>query len=76
MKKDKYPFSGYIIPQSRNIKKSLQWKDIQDLLNYNLVLPKDQKALDIWKFSYLCNGMNISDVARLHNANVWGESCL
>ena len=73
IKKEKYPFTGYVIPQSRNSKKSLQWKDIQTLLKYKPALLREQKALDLWKFSYLCNGINVSDIARLQNDNISGD---
>ena len=70
MKREKYPFTGYNIPVSRNTKKSLAWKDIQALLKYKPNDPKLDKALDFWKFSYLCNGINISDIAKLQETDI------
>ncbi len=73
LKKDKYPFAGYNIPAGRNIKKSLSWTDIQTLLRYKPVYIKQEKALDLWKFSYLCNGMNMADIAQLQASHINGE---
>jgi len=73
MKKDKYPFTGYVIPKSQNIKKSLSWIDIQKLMKYKPDVTKQDRALDIWKFSYLCNGMNVADIARLQTHHIKGD---
>jgi len=73
MKKEKYPFTGYVIPKGRNIKKSLVWSDIQKLMKYKPDDAKQQRALDIWNFSYLCNGMNIADIARLQTHHIKGD---
>ncbi len=73
MKKDKYPFAGYSIPSGRNIKKSLTWENIQALLHFHPEDEKQEKALDLWKFSYLCNGMNIADIAQLQDCHISGD---
>lgn len=51
----------------------MQWKDIQALLKYQPDVLREQKALDMWKFSYLCNGINVADIARLQDSNISGE---
>ncbi len=73
IKKDKYPFAGYPIPCGRNIKKSLTWENIQALLRFQPEDEKQEKALDLWKFSYLCNGMNMADIAQLQKTHVKGD---
>lgn len=67
---DKYPFKGYVIPSGQNVKKALEWGAIQKLLNYKPSDEKKEKAFDFWLFSYLCNGMNITDIAHLQKSNI------
>ena len=62
---EKYPFRGYCIPTGQNVKKALDWDDLQKLINYEPVNPYAAKALDYWRFSYLCHGMNMKDIALL-----------
>ncbi|MBS1780383.1 MAG: site-specific integrase [Bacteroidetes bacterium] len=71
-----YPFGKrkYQIPSSRNIKKALAIADVKKLLHYRA--PEGatmQKSKDLWLFSYLCNGINIKDIARLKFKNWDGE---
>jgi len=71
-----YPFGKrrYQIPASRNIKKALPLSDIQKLFSYKPVNgPMEQWAMDMWKFSYLCNGMNIKDIAHLRFRDIVGD---
>ena len=68
-----YPFgrNKYKLPASRNIKKALTVDEIS--LIYNHDVPKgslEEFARDIWMFSYLCNGMNISDIARIKHQHM------
>ncbi|MBN1599033.1 MAG: site-specific integrase [Bacteroidales bacterium] len=74
-----YPFgkNGYQIPTSRNIKKALTKSDLVKLLNYSTIpySPED-KAKDYWIFSYLCNGINIKDIALLKYRNIKNESII
>jgi integrase/recombinase XerD len=68
IKQSQYPFgrNKYQIPATRNIKKALGKSDISKIFYYEA--PKgstEEFAKDIWLFSYLCNGMNIADIARL-----------
>lgn len=67
---EKYPFKGYVIPSGKNIKKALEWDAIQKLLKYQPVDDKKEKAFDYWLFSYLCNGMNMADIAHLQKTNI------
>lgn len=71
--KESYPFkkSKYQIPAGRNLKKALTKDEIKAIFDYSTI-PKstEDKAKDIWIFSYLCNGMNIKDICRLTYANI------
>lgn len=69
---DCYPFgkNKYVIPVSKNIKKALSNEDLQLLFNYESVNSEEQRALDFWKFSYLCSGMNFCDILRLKPENI------
>lgn len=70
---DKYPFKKYQIPAGRNIKKALPSDDLQKLLDYTSDDPHRQKAIDFWILSYLCNGMNFTDIAHLKPENIQGN---
>lgn len=71
-----YPFGKrkYQIPASRNIKKALTLAEIKMIFAY---IPSsgtfEEKALDFWKFSYLCNGINMKDIAMLKYKNIDGD---
>lgn len=67
-----YPFGKrkYQIPAGRNIKKSLTLEDIKKIIDYQPQSDTESWSRDLWIFSYLCNGINIKDVARLKYSNV------
>jgi integrase/recombinase XerD len=71
-----YPFGRrkYQVPASHNIKKALPIADIKKLFDYS-PSPGTTEALslDLWKFSYLCNGINITDICRLRYKNIDGN---
>ncbi len=72
-RREQYPFGRrrYVIPASRNIKKSLTLEEINKLFLHE-PKPKtfEDRAKDFWFFSYLCGGMNFKDIAYLKNENV------
>lgn len=74
-----YPFgksknSLYSIPKGRNTKKALTQADIAKIAAYQAASgTNEQRSRDYWLFSYLCNGINIKDMARLKYANINGE---
>jgi len=76
LKQDDYPFgsksdsSRYTIPKSKNIKKALTIEEIKLLFNYESESNREIAARDYWVFSYMCNGMNMSDVAHLKYENI------
>lgn len=72
-KLEHYPFGRrkYVIPTGRNVKKSLSKEEIKQVFNYETVKGSNMdKAKDFWIFSYLCNGMNMMDIAKLKWKNV------
>ena len=74
-----YPFGSknknkYQIPTSKNIKKALALSEIKLLFDYPAeVGTQEDKALDFWIFSYLANGMNMTDVAHLKYKDIDGD---
>jgi integrase len=72
-----YPFGkhGYQIPAGRNIKKALPLEDIGKIARYQVnPVTKEGYYRDIWVFSYLCNGINMKDIARLKWKNIDGDT--
>ena len=67
-----YPFGKrkYQIPAGRNVKKALSLDDIQKLFDYEPQTVPESRSRDLWLFSYLCNGINIKDMARLKFRNI------
>ncbi len=71
-----YPFGegNYQIPGGRNIKKALTLGEVGKLANFQVISgSQEQRFRDYWLFSYLCNGINVKDVARLTYANIEGD---
>jgi integrase/recombinase XerD len=68
-----YPFgrNKYKCPASKGRKIAL------DEAGKNIILGYDgeeyKKDIDMWKFSYFCNGMNFADIARLKRWNIVGD---
>lgn len=72
-----YPFGRrkYVIPTGRNMKRSLNIDQIRQIFQYKAEPGSSlEKAKDFWMFSYLCNGMNIADIARLRWSIVSAET--
>ncbi len=67
-----YPFGKrkYQIPAGRNIKKAVTIADIKKIVNYTTKTDAEARAKDLWLFSYLCNGANVKDIARLQYRNI------
>lgn len=69
--KDFYPFGDkddglYSIPEPQNVKKALSKRDIEKIFKYKpLEGSPEHYYRDLWLFSYLANGMNLADIARL-----------
>lgn len=66
--KEDYPFNKrkYSIPSGNNTKKALAKNEVEKLFLYEAD-PKTNCAMakDFWILSYLCNGINMMDIAKL-----------
>lgn len=74
---DDYPFSqnGYTIPNESGKKKALDKANIQKILSYEVEEgSQEEQAKFLWVFSYLSNGMNISDICRLKYSDIEGDN--
>jgi len=67
-----YPFGkgAYQPPAVHRVKKVLGKEQLNILLNAKANTPEQEKAKDLWFFSYCCNGMNIKDVANLRYEDI------
>ena len=67
-----YPFGKrkYQVPGGQNIKKALPLDAIQKIFDYQPETETEAKNRDLWLFSYLCNGINVKDMARLKFRNI------
>ena len=65
--KEFYPFGEkqYQIPTAQNVKKALSQDQLQRFFNAEPENEFQRKAKDFWFFSYVCNGMNVKDIAKL-----------
>lgn len=65
-----YPFGEgkYVIPEAKGRKLALTEAQKNTILAYDK--PKGKWAVDLWKFSYFCQGMNFADIARLKYKNI------
>ncbi len=71
-----YPFGSgqlYQIPSTKKVKKALSVKDVKTLYNSTPTNIHQHRAKDFWMLSYLCNGMNISDILRLKFKDIDAE---
>lgn len=81
-KKENYPFGRtdlgkYEPPQHNNIKKALPKEDIEKIFKYKTKQGSLESFYrDLWIFSYLCSGMNMSDICRLKFKNISGTSII
>ena len=74
-----YPFGKsnnglYSIPKGKNTKKALTQADVAKIASYKAAKGTlELQCRDYWLFSYLCNGINIKDLARLKYENIHGD---
>lgn len=76
IKKEKcYPFGRrkYLIPKTKNTKKSLFIDDISKIYYYHPTCESEWRARDYWLFLYFANGMYTKDLALLKYKNIDGE---
>ncbi|MGH2644642.1 MAG: tyrosine-type recombinase/integrase, partial [Chitinophagaceae bacterium] len=63
-----YPFGSrkYVIPAGSKVKRALSEEEIKKIFDYQVEIGSSMdKARDFWIFSYLCNGINMMDIAHL-----------
>jgi len=68
-----YPFGQgkYEIPSTTGRKLALKLADVQRVVNFDCENNETlQRYLDLWTFSYLCNGANFNDILRLRHENI------
>ena len=71
-----YPFTVHKPKSAKGRKTALTALQISMIANYNTKHPQEQFYRDIFMFSFLGNGMNLSDIARLKYSNIVdGEIC-
>ena len=70
--RENYPFSKnkYQIPSAINTKKALTIENIKKFFEHPPKTDAEARAKDLWLFSYLCNGVNIKDIAKLKYKNL------
>lgn len=74
-----YPFGRaknglYQIPKGRNVKKALTQQQVATIAAYKCAGTFEHRSRDLWLFSYLCNGINVKDMARLRYADIVTDS--
>ncbi len=65
-----YPFRKYKIRSEEKHKIPLSSSEVTRLKSYTPEDPLQAEALDYWKFSYYCNGMNMMDIALLKRSDI------
>jgi integrase/recombinase XerD len=65
-----YPFLKYSPKTSTGRKRALPMRDIAKIKNYETRHPQEVFHRDMFMFSFLGNGMNLSDIARLKYSNI------
>ncbi len=64
------PFNNYKIKSAQEHKKALTVEQIGLIANYETRHPQEQLFRDLFLFSFLGYGMNLSDIARLKYSNI------
>lgn len=70
-----YPFGEgkYVIPEAQGRKLALEEVDKDKILKYATLNPSVRRAVDMWIFSYFCQGINCADIARLRYRDIQDE---
>lgn len=74
--KSTYPYSQvkndklYKIPRTKKVKKALSSIQLKILFNAEVTNNNEAKTKAFWFFSYLCNGMNLKDIALLKYSDI------
>jgi integrase/recombinase XerD len=78
VKPTQHPFGKgrYEIPQHEGRNIALTVSDIGKIVKYECETDTIERCRDLWLFSYLCNGANITDICKLKYSNISnGEVC-
>ncbi len=70
---ENYPFGKrkYVIPTGKNIKKALAIDQIRQIFDYKTESGSPMEmAKSFWIFTYLCNGINMMDIAHLRGKDL------
>ena len=79
LKKEDYPFGKgkYEIPTGSNNKRALNIEQIGEIFKYKCEHGYyQQRSKDFWLLTYLCNGMNLMDIANLKVKNLDSEKII
>lgn len=68
--KAEYPFTDHTPKKAKGRKIALTAQQISQIANYDTNHPQEQFYRDIFMFSFLGNGVNLSDLARLKYSNI------
>lgn len=74
--RDLYPFGRrkFVIPAGRNVKKALDKELVKKIAGWECATETFERARDLWLFSYLCNGINFGDIARIKWEHIMGDT--
>lgn len=72
IKPNQYPFGKgkYEIPTSESRKMALTLQQIKQVVTYTDGNEATERYRDLWFFSYLCNGINFTDMLQLKYSNI------
>ncbi|MDR2036532.1 MAG: site-specific integrase [Bacteroidales bacterium] len=75
IKEAQYPFGKdkYEIPIGEGRKLALNMQQIKTLVTYTDGREATERYRDLWFFSYLCNGINFTDLLKLKFSNIVGD---
>ena len=75
IKEAQYPFGKdrYEIPQGEGRKLALNMQQIKAVVTYSDGREATERYRDLWFFSYLCNGINFTDLLKLRYSNIVGD---
>lgn len=72
IKESQYPFGKdkYEIRTGKSVKKALTIEQVAKVANFSCTNDEIMFFRDMWMFIYLCNGLNVADLARLKYKNI------
>jgi integrase/recombinase XerD len=68
-----YPFHSYTPKTAEGRKMALTAHQISLIANYETEHPEEKKYRDFFMFSFLANGLNLADIARIKNSDIKGD---